>query len=292
MAVTGETAKFKLPYFKPGDSPPDMAAVTKAISERVEAVLAKGGDVSIAADGTVTIGNGVVDAARIAGALKGGAAAGTEALRALGTTATTAAAGNDSRLSNERVPTANSVNSSKVEDGSLIDSDLASPNNAAYRTLFQAAQLLQTDLAAGTYWLQNYPGNIAPSGSEGGIGPSSPGFFHFDDADYAVAGKTQKLRLRAQILTNATKPTLKFTVGLYPITVAGGADTLKVTLGTVVPGSTVEFNEPAASTPSAGSSGDFTIPADGAYVLGVVTSATLTNNAVALMSGLLQTRSV
>lgn len=127
MAVTGETAKYKLPYFKPGDSPPDMAAVTKAISERVEALLAKGGDVSIAADGTITISNEAVDAARITKALKpsGTAAAGTEALRALGATASTACAGNDSRLSDERTPKANSVTSAKIEDGSVAEGDLA-----------------------------------------------------------------------------------------------------------------------------------------------------------------------
>jgi hypothetical protein len=88
MAVTGETAKYKLPYFKPGDSPPDLAAVTKAISERVDALLAKGGDVSIAADGTITIG-----AKKVTGAMLADAA----------------------------------VNSAKVEDGSIADADLAKP---------------------------------------------------------------------------------------------------------------------------------------------------------------------
>ena len=47
---------------------------------------------------------GQVTAADIAAALKGGPAGAVEALRALGTTATTAAAGNDSRLSDSRAP--------------------------------------------------------------------------------------------------------------------------------------------------------------------------------------------
>jgi len=114
MAVTGETAKFKLPYFKPGDSPPDMAAVTKAISERVEVLLAKGGDVSIAADGTITISQ------------KDGEPA-TPSMRTLGTGAKQACAGNDSRLSNERVPTANSVEEGKIKDGAVSDKKLAKP---------------------------------------------------------------------------------------------------------------------------------------------------------------------
>lgn len=76
MAVSGKTAPHELPYFLDSDKPPNMATVTKAIADRVEALLAKGGDVSIAADGTVTIGakkvtNGmladdVVTAAKIA----------------------------------------------------------------------------------------------------------------------------------------------------------------------------------------------------------------------------------
>lgn len=52
----------------------------------------------------------------IAGSLKpsGTAAAGTEALRALGTTSSTAAAGNDSRLSDQRTPTDASVTPAKL----------------------------------------------------------------------------------------------------------------------------------------------------------------------------------
>jgi hypothetical protein len=60
MSVSGKTTTYQVPYFLETDKPPDMAAVTKAIAERVEALLAKGGDVSIAADGTVTIGAGKV----------------------------------------------------------------------------------------------------------------------------------------------------------------------------------------------------------------------------------------
>lgn len=167
------------------------------------------------------------------------------------------------------------------------DTALASPNNSAYRTIFKHYAHTEPDLASGT-WLFSGSALIL-SGSTLGANPLP--MFYFDDADYTVANKTQKLRLRAQIGINATKATIKFTVGLYPITVAGGADAFTCTLGTVVSGSTVEFNEPAASTITQGNSGDFTIPADGVYALGVVTSATLTNNSIAKLSAQLQTRS-
>jgi hypothetical protein len=114
---------------------------------------------------------------------------------------------------------------------------------------------------------------------------------YFDDADYTISSKTQKLRLRAQILTNATQPLITFTFGLYPVSsVAGTADQVALTLGTVTSGSTVAFASPAASTIHQNNSGDFTIPSDGQYVLGIVLSGTVTNNAVATVHCQLQTR--
>lgn len=175
------------------------------------------------------------------------------------------------------------------------DSALASPNNSAYRTLLFAQSMYSFDAAAGTYFLCNQSSGLNPLTSGSAIGNTnrlSPHYLYFDDADYSVANKTQKLRIRAQIACNATKAAIKFTFGMYPITVAGGTDELTITLGTVVSGSTVEINEPAASTVTSGTGSDFTIPSDGAFMLGVVTSGTLTNNSITLLSAHLQTRSV
>jgi hypothetical protein len=79
-----------------GDAPADASTISKGIVQLA-------GDLTGTAD-SPQIAAGAVGATEIAGALKGGAAAGSEALRALGTTATTAAAGNDSRLSDSRTP--------------------------------------------------------------------------------------------------------------------------------------------------------------------------------------------
>lgn len=189
-------------------------------------------------------------------------------------------------------------NANIAAEAGITDAKLASPNNAAYRLLCHSHLSLASDAAAGTYPLQAYspePANPKVSGGNvinAGLPFSLPAFLYFDDADYTVGSKTQKLRLRAQVACNATKAAIKFTFGLYPITVAGAADTLTVTLGTVVSSSTVEINEPAASTVTGAVNSDFTIPSDGAYALGVVTSATLTNNSAVLLSAQLQTRSV
>lgn len=176
----------------------------------------------------------------------------------------------------------------KLNSSNLLeDTGLASPNNGAYRILAASYGVHRNAVAAGTYLLGAGSTILSGSSTTGSI-PA----FYFAKADYEVAGKTQKLRLRVQVAANATKPLIKFTIGLYPITVAGAENELAVTLGTVVSGSTVEFNEPAASTVTSKETSDFTIPADGAYTLGSVTSATLTAKAMVGVNAQLQTRSV
>ncbi|HXS32238.1 MAG TPA: hypothetical protein VN758_00520 [Solirubrobacterales bacterium] len=155
--MPGETAKFKVPYAKETDKPPSVPTITKAMADRLETLFgavdlsqlvtggeandgkllivkdgvaafkAMSGDATITEEGALSIGAKKIVASMIADALKpsAGAAAGTEALRALGATASTAAAGNDTRLSDERVPKANSVNSAKIEDGGVAEADLA-----------------------------------------------------------------------------------------------------------------------------------------------------------------------
>jgi hypothetical protein len=71
--------------------------------------------------------NGSVDISKVAASLipSSGAGAAVEALRAIGGGAGQVVAGNDSRLTDQRVPTANSVDSSKIVDGSVALADLA-----------------------------------------------------------------------------------------------------------------------------------------------------------------------
>ena len=177
-----------------------------------------------------------------------------------------------------------------LRDGlnAVLNSDNTVMGMQTYRNIFQATTFAKTDLVAGTYPLIN--GNPKTSGSN--FDAANVPILYFDDADYLITGKTLKLRTRAQVACNATKATMKFTFGLYPITVAGGIDEITMTLGAVIGSSTVEINEPAASTVSQGASAEFNAPTDGAYVLGVVTSATLTNNSDTLLSAQLQVKNV
>jgi hypothetical protein len=83
--------------------------------------------------GSAEIIDGSVGTAEIANALKPstGAGAGTEALRALGTGAGNAAAGNDARFTDARPPTDNSVSTVKIQDGAVTGPKLAGNSVAA-----------------------------------------------------------------------------------------------------------------------------------------------------------------
>lgn len=176
----------------------------------------------------------------------------------------------------------------------IVDSKLASPNNSAYKTILSADTFVSGDAAAGTYMMGRSPrtSGTAIANSADANCVYVPPVIYFDNDDYTVGGLTQKLRLRAQVLANATQPAITFTFGLYPVTVAGTADNLTITLGTVVSSSTVAAASPTASTANSYVNSDFTIPSDGAFTLAVVTSAQLTNNAAVSLHAQLQTRNV
>jgi hypothetical protein len=98
---------------KIGEAVWNGSAIT-TLRQLVDAVPGHGQ--SHALGGTDPLPAGSVDANVVAATLKPseGAAAGTETLRALGTTSSTAAAGNDARLSDVRTPADDSVTAAKV----------------------------------------------------------------------------------------------------------------------------------------------------------------------------------
>lgn len=181
----------------------------------------------------------------------------------------------------------------------IPDGDLASPNNSTYKTLLTATAYLGLDATASTYVIA--PALTAGLGmqattntffSAGVADPNVVPAIYFDDADYTVGGLTQKLRVRGQIHANATAPAMNFLFGLYPFTPGGGADALTITLGTVVTGSTANVVGAGANATTNATGTDCTIPSDGAYCLGVVTSGTIANNSAVMVTAQLQSRSV
>lgn len=177
-------------------------------------------------------------------------------------------------------------------DTSLATSAFAQSlsNNAVYRTLLAAAASHIAGQVAGTYALAN--GNPAAVSGTGTLFPLS--IIRIRSGDYpTIDGKAVKFRITAQIYVNDVAPTGNFTFGLYPVTTpatSGGAGVRIYTLGTVVGSSTVLFTTPAADGQLNGVSADFALPADGDYVIGVITTATVAVSSHLHMNAQLQYR--
>jgi hypothetical protein len=134
------------------------------------------------------------------------------------------------------------------------------------------ANVADTNTAA-TYFVA--AGNGSLTADAAAVNGAVFGVLHLVAADYDVAGLSEFLSLRAIAIVNATAPAITITAGLYPASAGvGGADVSGVDLGTVVAGSTAAIASPAALSVGTATSGDFALPADGVYVLGLALSGT------------------
>ena len=90
-------------------------------------------------------------------------------------------------------------------------------------------------------------------------------------ADYTIGGLNTKLLIRASLATNGTSPAGDISIGLYSVTSSGAAGTITVAAGTLVPGSLIEVDSGSAAVNTVNQyvSGQFFLPADGAYALGL-----------------------
>lgn len=160
---------------------------------------------------------------------------------------------------------------------------------ATYRTILEANGSITAAQTAGKYGLNS--GGAAIKSGAGSIYPLNN--IILAAADYPpIAGVNPKLRIRAQLYTNDVAPTGNFTVGLYPITrpgTSGGAGVLIYSIGTVVTGSDgATFTTPVADGLLDAVGSDFTLPVDGQYILGVVTTGTIAASAHVHCSAQLQ----
>lgn len=127
---------------------------------------------------------------------------------------------------------------------------------------------------------------------DAGVSKSAPLIFLFDAADHALAGRTLQIRLKVQILTNATAPGVNFGFFVLPVTVTGAANKLNITASgiSLVTGATV--TTPAASTVSTLVGASTAPGASGTYALTVSMSAAMASNSAVLASSQLQRRYV
>lgn len=159
-----------------------------------------------------------------------------------------------------------------------------------YRTILQVIGSHTAARVAGTYGF-GYGDPLAISGT-GTLYPLA--VIRIDSADYpTINGLAPKFRVKWSLEVNDVAPTGNFTFGLHPVTrpaTSGGAGLDIYTIGAAVSGSTSVASAPAADAQLTGASADFALPADGYYVLGVVTTAAVATSSHLHLSSSLQVR--
>lgn len=168
---------------------------------------------------------------------------------------------------------------------------VAASNYGTYRTILEASGSHIATKVAGTYGM-GIGDPLAVSGT-GTLYPLQ--VINIVAADYpSVNGAASKLRIRAQLFTNDVAPTGNYTLGLYPITrpgTSGGAGLNIYTIGTVVAGSNgATFTTPAADGLLSAVGSDFALPADGFYIIAVVTTGTVATSSLVHINAQLQIR--
>lgn len=162
--------------------------------------------------------------------------------------------------------------------------------NASYRTILDSSGSHTAGRTANTYgFAQGQPLAVTGTGTLYALNT-----IYINSADFpTLDGVAPKLRVRAQLYVNDVAPTGNFTFGLHPITrpaTSGGAGLCIYTIGAAVAGSTIAQNTPAADSMNTVVGNDFALPANGHYVLAVVTTATVAANSHLHMSASLQMR--
>lgn len=162
--------------------------------------------------------------------------------------------------------------------------------NASYRVILDSTGSHIAARTANTYGLaQGQPAAITGVGTLYALN-----VIYIDSADYpTVAGLAAKLRVRAALAVNDVAPTGNYTFGLHPVTrpaTSGGAGLVIYTIGAAVSGSTVTVTAPAADSHTNAASAAFALPANGFYVLGFVSTATVAASSHLHISMALQLR--
>lgn len=245
------------------------------------------GDTTMNNEGKVSIGGEKISTATLA------ALCVTEAkiaLEAIGTGTLKALAVTAAKLAAECVETGKiqnlAVTAAKIANETITDAKLASPNNSVYRTITrEGLHNYQETSNVTKYFIHDGALVVAATVKIG----EAVNMLYYSSEDYAVAGKTTKLRLRGQMFIGGTAPAQTLTISMYPVTaVAAGL----FTIGAAVAGSGVAFVAPGANTNNQANSGDFTPPANGYYIFGVSTSGATAAGSLVDAAFQLQVRNV
>lgn len=174
---------------------------------------------------------------------------------------------------------ADSVNSSKIVAASVTDGDLASPNNATWKTVHQVQGTIGSALAAGIYVPNAQGGSVSSVSTSFG----TVSFWLPTSSDYDVANLTAQVRIKAVLATNAIASAVNYQIGLCEVTALAGSvgSNMSATLGAMVAGTIATFTAPAASIVSprqVSSASALSAYTGKAYVAAISTSGTTANN--------------
>lgn len=172
----------------------------------------------------------------------------------------------------------------------IPDSVLASANNSAYRTIFNGSTMIDDQTGSSGGVKLPFTSTYITSGT---LTAQPPTCFYLAASEYAVAGMTTRLRVRGTLMVNSFAPVSTYTIGLYPLSAAAGAnDQSQYTAGTVVSGSTAVIAAPPATTTTTAVSSEFSFPANGLYALGFTVTGGVgpSSGAMLVYSAMLQVR--
>lgn len=282
MAVSGKTAApHEIPYFLGSDSPPDMGDVTQAMAERLHerlgavdlsqlvaseeddgkllivnsgaaAYKAMSGDVTIDEDGVATIGAGKVTEGKLG---------------------------------------SNSVVTGKIKNGAVTDVKMASPNNAAYKTIHEVTTRIFPATTTGVSLLFALDGGYWHSGAAL-TGSQTPPLVPLDPADAEVVGLTQELRLRVACINAGAAQTKNFGVSLRQVTSTEYKEAHIAITASATELGKVSVESPGANSRSQKAGADFSIPEAGLYVVAVVLSGAVTAASEVVLSVQVQSHNV
>jgi hypothetical protein len=174
-----------------------------------------------------------------------------------------------------------------IADGAITPIKAASsldpsPAYMAYKVIKSASGSIGASAAASIYAMSEN----SPAASTMVSDRTAP--FWFDPADYAISGRTVKLRLTWTIVNGANAPATTFTTGLSgPLTWSGG---LAGNFNTYIAGTGTTFTTPAAGTSTTTVLSDITAPAAGLYALGFTTSVAASASAATVIRAMIQLR--
>lgn len=174
--------------------------------------------------------------------------------------------------------------------GGDLASTFPNPTLAHYRTIFRTICRAQASVHTGAETSLCAGQNLTTNGTAG----INPSILPLLSTDWTATGYTTQLRLIVGYVSTDVAPGVNFVFGLYPVTAsAGGTTVTTLTLGTVTSGSTVTYNTPAANGVVADtSSGAFTFPSSGMYIVGCAISGAMAANSNVSFSVALQVRNV